>query len=156
MWLYDFAIVCSCLSLFHVRAQQLDCKRRIAEWKIAEEMVELILNKVTQTESSCSDQGNSPAAVNTPAVRGQGGSVITFDDLAPVSDAAREEDKKIRLTILQKLLELACAMVGDTVNLFKHTVTSCYIQTYMWIICNNQINCINLHPCTRYSVLNQI
>lgn len=31
--------------------------------------------------------------------------------LAPVGDTAREQDKAMRLTILQKLLELACAMV---------------------------------------------
>ena len=126
VWL---CFVCPCELSFHARAQQLDCKQRIAEWKIAEEMVELILNKVTETESSCSGQGNSPAAVNIPAVRGQGGSVITFDDLAPVSDAAREEDKKIRLTILQKLLELACAMVVDTVNLFIYMVHAIYKLT---------------------------
>jgi len=90
----------------------LDCKRRIAEWKIAKEMVEVILSKVTQTESLCLDQSNSPVTVDTQAVWEERGSVITFDDLAPVSDTAREEDKKIRLTILQKLLELACAMVS--------------------------------------------
>lgn len=70
------------------------------EWKIAEEMVEQILSKVTQTEQSLADPTNSVK-----------GNVVIYDDLAPVSDTAREEDKEIRLTILQKLLELACTMV---------------------------------------------
>ena len=33
------------------------------------------------------------------------------EELAPLSDNARDDDKMIRLNILQKLLELACAMV---------------------------------------------
>ncbi|XP_065897600.1 uncharacterized protein [Dysidea avara] len=101
----------------NIRAQQLDCKRRITEWKTAEEMVELILNKVTQTEPPSPDKNNSLAIVDTAALREQRGNVITYDDLAPVTDTVRKEDKKIRLTILQKLLELACAMIrnGDNV-----------------------------------------
>ena len=129
------ACVCVCMCIINIicaRAQQLDCKRRITEWKTAEEMVELILNKVTQTEPPSPDKNNSLAIVDTAALREQRGNVITYDDLAPVTDTVRKEDKKIRLTILQKLLELACAMVIDETNLCVYsTVPATQAQPFL-------------------------
>jgi len=102
--------------LLHSRAQQLDQYRHIEAWTIAEDILNSILNKIVSSELTSSSQDNNSLSSDTTllTVTDQEESIlgsVNEEDLAPLNDTVREQDKIVRLTILQKLLELACAMV---------------------------------------------
>ena len=71
-----------------------------------------ILDKIELTEDMPSNEDSN--VLSSDAIENQEENIlesIMERELVPLSDSARNEDKTIRLTILQKLLELACAMV---------------------------------------------
>ena len=90
----------------------MDRYRHIEAWTIAEDILNSILNKIVLTEDLPSNEDSN--ALSSVAVGNQEESILESvmeEELVPLSDNARDEDKTIRMTILQKLLELACAMV---------------------------------------------
>ena len=96
---------------YKFRAQQLDQYRHIEAWTIAEDILSSILNKIVSYEDMPNDENN---ALSSDAVGNHEENILEpamEEELTPLSDNARDEDKTIRLNILQKLLELACAMV---------------------------------------------
>ena len=107
------------------RAQQLDQYRHIEAWIIAEDILNSILNEIVSSEDAPSNEDNNNVTSNAAALIEAGGQeedttepTVGEESLTPLSDTAREQDKTMRLTILQKLLELACAMVTFSHLLF--------------------------------------
>ena len=92
----------------------MDQYRHIEAWMIAEDILNSILNNIVSSEGPPSSEDNN----NLPSDAIAGGQEENTlepaegESLAPLGDTAREQDKTMRLTILQKLLELACAMVA--------------------------------------------
>ena len=86
---------------------------RIEAWAIVEEILDSILNEIVLAEGlPSSEDNNASSSGAVEETQEENVSVSVKDrDLPPLSDEARDEDKMIRLTVLQKLLELACAMV---------------------------------------------
>ena len=96
----------------------MDQRRHIEAWIIAEDILNSIVNTVVSSKHALSSTDNSSSTstdITLLAADEQKENVSEYEnvekDLGPLSDSMREEDKRMRLTILQKLLELACAMV---------------------------------------------
>lgn len=90
----------------------MDQYRHIEAWIIAENILNSILDKIVLTEDMPINEDSN--ALSSDAVGNQEESILESvmeEELILLSDNTRNEDKTIRLTILQKLLELACAMV---------------------------------------------
>ena len=98
----------------------MDQYRHIEAWTIAEDIISSILNKMVLPEDTSSNQGNTLSSDAEVGV--QNGNILEGEDLPPLNDTAREQDKAMRLNILQKLLELACAMVSSI-----WSITCCFI-----------------------------
>lgn len=93
----------------------MDQYRRIEAWIVAEDILNSILNEVVLTKNTSNDEGSSTMSSDVTSLIAEDSegntNSVSIEDLPPLSDSEREQDKTMRLSILQKLLELACAMV---------------------------------------------